>query len=156
MKMFGLNAANMDKRKKELIELMSEATGADLVLPMQDRVIAADLVMSGVEKVFQTIETHMDLSANVMPNPTALEALFIMMMQEAARSFSGIIEQRAQHHAEHIMAGLTGEHRYEIDQMTEELKAMGFNVLSGDELMAKLREMGHGQEWSAPARSWWR
>lgn len=146
MKMFGINPAKVDERKKQLIELMSQSSGADTMVPMQDRVIIADLVMSGLEKMFQTIEMHMDMCANVMPNPTALEALFIMLMQEGHHSLAGVVEQRAQHHAEHLLASLTGEHRPHIDEMTEELKAMGFNVMSGDELMAKLREMGHAKE----------
>lgn len=144
MSMFKINPSHMDQRKRELIEIMGSAAGADIVMPMQERVIVADLVMSGVEKIFATVDSHMAQSAHVLLEGPALEALLLMVLQEAGHAFEGVLHQRARQHAEHLMADLSSDRRSDIDAMLADLKAQGFEVVSSDDLLAKLKSMGLG------------
>lgn len=99
---------NIDQRKREIIEHLSGAPNADMVVPMQDRVIIADLVMSGVEKAMASLNVHLDATAPVLSNPEAVGALVLMQVMEIGQVMQGIAHQIGTSHLSAMLSDPEG------------------------------------------------
>lgn len=135
MKIFQINEENTRLRKEGIVKTLSEAHGADLVLPMSGRVLIADLVMAGVGKILETLTLQMEQASVVLEGP-AMEGLFIALCQEASGVFADIVAQRQEFHLKKLLEDVD-EHEEYIAPMLEKLRAAGVDVMSLDELKAK-------------------
>lgn len=84
---------NTDARKREIIDLMATAPYADKVVSPQDRVIIADLVLAGVEKMMGAINAHLDMSAKVLSSESAAMALALLQIMELREITGSIVHQ---------------------------------------------------------------
>lgn len=87
---------NEEVIKKYLIEQMSTAVGAEVVMKMQDRVIVADLVVNAVRSTLENLCAHSERAEKVI-GPELTMAMIILMLQhtrEAVEAMQrGVTEQ---------------------------------------------------------------
>jgi hypothetical protein len=84
---------NTDARKREIIDLMASAPYGDDVVSPQDRVIIADLVLAGVEKMMVAINAHLEMSAKVLSSNDAAMALALLQIMELRGITESIVHQ---------------------------------------------------------------
>lgn len=142
MKIFAVKPEVLEQRKAAIIKTLDSAIGADYVLPAADRTIVADLAMSGVRKMFETLDMHMMQCATVMgDNGPAMEAIMILTMQEATFALEGVLQQRSMSHLDGIMAHLDKLAEADVEVLIEQMRAAGMPVPTAEEIRAKAEEL---------------
>ena len=119
----------VDERKAQLIKRMGGAPNADEVVPTQDRVIIADLVISGIEKMMATINAHLDMSAKVLSSEGSCAALCMFMMMEIGSVAKGIAQQMGEQSLVNILEMGCG------DRLLRDMQQRGFPVTSIEDLL---------------------
>jgi predicted transcriptional regulator len=113
---------NTDKRKAQIIATLGSPPGADQVCPPQQRLIIADLVIEGVEKVFAAMQAHSKVAAHVMNE--AQHAVFeVTMLMEVGRAVEGYVIQHARQNFLDIMSDPRS-----IGDLTAEAAKRGLNL----------------------------
>ena len=89
-----INIVDADERKKQIIELLANAP-VKMALKPFDRILIADLIISGVEKIAATFENHVEMSRGVFDNCDAFDVFVFMLMQEVTGSFKVLVDEMA-------------------------------------------------------------
>jgi hypothetical protein len=119
----------VDERKAQLIKRMGDAPNADEVVPTQDRVIIADLVISGIEKMLATINAHLDMSAKVLSGEGSRMALDMFMAMEMCSVAESIVNQLGEQILANILEMGCG------DRLLRDMQQCGFPVTSIEDLL---------------------
>lgn len=91
--MIDFKMSNIDERKRQIIDTLNSAPNVDESVPVQDRVIIADLIISGVEKVMATVDAHLDMSAPVLKTADGVGALTLMLVMEIGHVSNSLAHQ---------------------------------------------------------------
>jgi hypothetical protein len=119
----------VDERKAAIIKSLGDSPHADAVVPMQDRVIIADLVISGIEKMMATINAHLDMSAKVLSGEGSRIALCMFMMMEMRSVAESIVNQMGEQSLASVLEMGCG------DRLLRDMQQRGFPVTSIEDLL---------------------
>ena len=73
-----------EQRKAELVKLIEQSPNADIVVPVCDRAIITEMVVSGIEKTMLTLRAHTALVADngLLRGECSEEALLMLLFKE--------------------------------------------------------------------------
>lgn len=103
--MLNYKLVNVAERKAQIIETIGEAAYADIVVSMRDRIIIADLVISGMEKVLKTIDAHLAMSTEVLSSEDSAKTMLMMAIMEMGLISEDLLQQIQLH----LLKGLLAE-----------------------------------------------
>jgi hypothetical protein len=108
--MFKYDMRNVDKRKAEIVAMLRRGE-ADGLMTGADCIIVADLVISGVEKVMETLSAHFNASERVLTGAVSYDALIVTTLSEVATVSHGMLQQIGAASLEGILNSLPPEKR---------------------------------------------
>ena len=131
---------NIDARKAELIKMLADAPEAETELPAIDRILIADLVISGIEKMMKTLDAHLDLVAPSLHTESSVHAFAMLQFMEVAQVARGVVDQMGVRSLQGVMGAL--ESLAPGSPRLEEVRAAVQNMPEGilEETLAEMKE----------------